>query len=88
MSGMTDWSDKTADEIVEELKAMIESMMESRSIVPWSDNPIAGLGGRGTIDIIIPPEQWHALRWLGWWPDMPPALDLWRLDVVATDPSA
>jgi hypothetical protein len=69
----TDLANKTVDEIVADLRTLLLSIEGRGTITRY-----------GTISIPIPEEQWYALMWLGCWPDLPPALDLWRLG-VATD---
>jgi hypothetical protein len=60
------------DEIIDELRKMIRTI-----------GPVGALPVDGTISIPISPEAYHWFVFLGPWPDMPPALDLWRLDAGA-----
>lgn len=63
-----DWTSKSALEILGDLKAMI---------VEVSTRP-KPLGECGTIGLILPLDQWERVVWYGLWPDLPPALDMWR----------
>lgn len=56
---------KSTTEILDDMRAMVEC--------------VSSLGDLGFVRIEFTEEQYQLL-WRGcWWPDMPPALDLWRL---------
>lgn len=62
------WANKSAEDIMDDLKAMM-AQVEAR---PKS------LGDIDTIGLVLPLDQWERVMWYGWWPDLPPALDMWR----------
>lgn len=63
-----DWTNKSALEILDDLKSMIAEV---------STRP-KPLDQCGTLGLILPLDQWERVVWYGWWPDLPPALDMWR----------
>lgn len=65
-----EWTNKSAFEILDDLKSMIASI-EARP-EPY------------LISISLPLDQWERVMWYGWWPDLPPALDMWRFGLPAT----
>jgi hypothetical protein len=67
---VTDWKDKTAEQILDDLLSMV------RAVEAAPRPTVTSLGYA-----VLTPEEWHHLMWCGWWREYPPALDLWRLDL-------
>lgn len=67
---MSEWASKTDEQIIDDLRSMVEAL------------PTTTLSSADKVSILIPEDQWHAFMWRWWWPDIPPALDLWRLGLT------
>lgn len=64
-----EWSGKTALEILDDLQGMVRDICARPEPLP----------SLGTIGLTISLEEWERIMWYGWWPEHPPALDMWRI---------